>query len=253
MTETTKEYYLLRHDQIFKNVFYRDDELLKYFLTDILSNFYSNLKIETVEVLNTEITKDRAYIRNKTADIFVKAAGKYFNIEINIDSSRRTINRNFFYLASKLMEYVKKKKKYLRIPEHVQINFNFDGNKKKGFEIQGYGNLETGEVTMPFIKTININVDYFRNIWYTTNKNKEFYDKFKNIIVFGLDEKEFKNLEDDDKYMKKLINDVETLNKDPDFYQWMTDEEDIECQVNSSFIEGKEEGIEQGTRQGIEL
>ena len=27
MTETTKEYYLLRHDQIFKNVFYRDDEL----------------------------------------------------------------------------------------------------------------------------------------------------------------------------------------------------------------------------------
>jgi len=93
-----------------------------------------------------------------------------------------------------------------------------------------------------FLFTININVDYFRNIWYTTNKNKEFYDKFKNIIVFGLYEKEFKNLEDDYKYMKRLINDVENLNKDPDFYQWMTDEEDIECQVNSSFIEGKEEG-----------
>ena len=256
MTGTTKEYYLLRHDQIFKNVFYRDDELLKHFLTDILSNFYSNLKIDTVEVLNTEITKDRVYIRNKTADIFVKAAGKYFNIEINIDSSRRIINRNFFFLTSKLTEYVKKKHRYLNIPEHVQINFNFNGKKKKGFEILGYGNLETGEVTMPFVKTININVDYFTNIWYTTGKTKEFYDKYKNIIVFGLAENDFKSLEDDDKYMKKLVNDVETLNKDPDFYQWMTDEEDIECQVNSSFIEGKEEGIEQGieqgTRQGIE-
>ena len=131
MSDKKTNFYTLSADPVFKNVFYRDEKLLKRFLTDILSNFYSNLKIDTVEVLNTEITKYRAYIRNKTADIFVKAAGKFFNIEINIDSSRRTINRNFFYLASKLMEYVKKKKKYLRIPEHVQINFNFDGNKKK--------------------------------------------------------------------------------------------------------------------------
>lgn len=215
MVDNNKKYYLLRYDKVFKNVFYRDYNLLKKFLTDILSNFYDNL-------------------------------------EINIDSGFKTMYRNFFFLINALVEHIKKGENYTNIREHIQINFNFDGKSKEGFEVLQYGNFKTNTVSIPFLKTININIDYFKDKWYNSDKPKDFYEKYKSIIVFGLDEDEFKGLKDDDKYMEKLKNDVDTLNKDPEFYQAMTDEEDIKFQVNSSFIEGKEEGIEQGTRQGIE-
>ena len=70
--------------------------------------------------------------------------------------------------------------------------------------------------------------------------------------MFGLTEYELKNLKDSDDYMKKIKDDVIKLNKDPNFYQAMTDEEDREMIENSIFISGKQEGIKQGTRQGIE-
>ena len=74
--------------------------------------------------------------------------------------------------------------------------------------------------------------------------------------MFGLIEEELKNLEDSDDYMKKIKDDVIKLNRDPNFYQAMTDEEDREMIENSIFISGKQEGIkqgiEQGTRRGIE-
>ena len=72
MKEEKKSFYALSADPVFKNVFYRDTNLLKRFLTDILSNFYNNLKIDNLEIQNTEISKDRIYIKNKTVDILCK-------------------------------------------------------------------------------------------------------------------------------------------------------------------------------------
>ena len=64
-----KKFYSLANDSVFKNVFYRDDALLKRFLTDILSAFYDNVDIKDFKVLNTELTKDKLYIKNKVVDI----------------------------------------------------------------------------------------------------------------------------------------------------------------------------------------
>ena len=71
MNKEKKSFYTLNADPVFKNVFYRDEKLLKRFLTDILSNFYDNLVIDEIEIKNTEIPKDRIYIKNKTVDILV--------------------------------------------------------------------------------------------------------------------------------------------------------------------------------------
>ena len=102
------------------------------------------------------------------------------------------------------------------------------------------------------MRTIDIDVDYYKDKWYNSGKSKEYYEKFKSIIMFGLTEEELMNLEDSDNYMKKIKDDVIKLNGDPNFYQAMTDEEDREMIENSIFISGKQEGIKQGTRQGIE-
>ena len=233
-----------------------DDKLLKRFLTDILSAFYDNVDIKNFKVLNTELTKDRLYIKNKVVDILVDIGTKVINIEVNVKYDEYRIYRNFFYLASSTIASMKKDMKFVDVREHVQFNFNFKKNYKDGYKISEYGDLSTGEVTIPFMRTIDIDVDYYKDKWYNSGKSKEYYKKFKCIIMFGLTEEELMNLEDSDNYMKKIKNDVIKLNGDPNFYQAMTDEEDRQMIENSIFISGKQEGIkqgiEQGTRRGIE-
>ena len=68
--------------------------------------------------------------------------------------------------------------------------------------------------------------------------------------MFSFDEDEFKSLKDSDKYMKKIKNDVEKLNNNTEFYQWMTDEEDRQMMENSAKKEGIEEGIKEGIEEG---
>ena len=58
-------FYTLKADPVFKNVFYRDDNLLKRFLSDILSIFYDDVHIDKVKVLNTELTSDYFILRTK--------------------------------------------------------------------------------------------------------------------------------------------------------------------------------------------
>ena len=230
-----KKFYSLANDSVFKNVFYRDDKLLKRFLTDILSVFYDNVDIKDFKVLNTELTKDRLYIRNKVVDILVDIGTKIINIEVNvkyddyriyrnffylasstIESMKKDnyrIYRNFFYLASSTIESMKKDMNFVDVKEHVQFNFNFKKNYKNGYKISEYGDLSTGEVTIPFMRTIEIDVDYYKDKWYNSGKPKEYYEKFKSIIMFGLTEYELKNLKDSDDYMKKIKDDVIKLNK----------------------------------------
>ena len=123
-----------------------------------------------------------------------------------------------------------------------------------GFEISEYTNITRGINKIPFVRTIDINVDYFKDTWYNLvgRKKEEYYDKYKSIIMFSFDEEQLKSLKDDDEYMKKIKKDVTELNQDPEFYQWLTDEEDREFLYNSRVIRYKREGIEEGTRQGIE-
>ena len=124
-----KKFYTLQTDAVFKNVFYRDDKLLKRFLTDILSVFYDNVDIKDFKVLNTELTKDRLYIRNKVVDILVDIDTKVINIEVNVKYDDYRIYRNFFYLASSTIESMKKDMNFVDVKEHVQFNFNFKKNK----------------------------------------------------------------------------------------------------------------------------
>ena len=84
--------------------------------------------------------------------------------------------------------------------------------------------------------------------WYNSGKEKEYYEKFKSIIMFGLNDNELKMLKDEDDYMKKVKKEVLDLNQDPEFYQWLTDEEDRQFLYNSRVIRYKCEGLEEGSK-----
>ena len=244
------KFYGLKYDSVFKNVFYRDKELLKKFLSDILSIYYDkDIIVKEVKLLNLELTKDRFYIKNKTVDIRVDTGEKIINCEINLSYDKETEIRNFCFLSQAVNESIKKGHDYVNIKDHIQFNFNFMKNKTQGVEESRYENITTNTPKFTFMKTIDINVDYFMDTWYNSGKEKEYYDKFKSIIMFGLDDNELKMLKDEDVYMKKIKKEVLDLNKDPEFYQWLTDEEDKEFLYNSRVIRYKREGIEQGSKE----
>ena len=189
-----KKFYSLKYDQVFKNVFFRDINLLKYFLTNILNLFYDDFYIDDIEIKNTELSKDRLYIKNKCLDILVKTGNKIINLEINTSYNSYTKNRNLIYLFNSIIDDTHKSDKYTLDNEHIQINFNFN-------------------------------------------------------------EDELLNLKDCDNFMDKIKDDITSLNKDDDFYQFMTDEEDQRRMLNSlvddSFDKGVNQGIAQGINQGI--
>ena len=52
------------------------------------------------------------------------------------------------------------------------------GVKAQGIKESRYENITTHTPKFKFIKTIDINVDYFMDTWYNSGKEKEYYDKF---------------------------------------------------------------------------
>ena len=237
-----KKFYSLKYDQVFKNVFFRDINLLKYFLTNILNLFYDDFYIDDIEIKNTELSKDRLYIKNKCLDILVKTGNKIINLEINTSYNSYTKNRNLIYLFNSIIDDTHKSDKYTLDNEHIQINFNFNDS---GYDIESYHILEdtTNKLFTNVFRIININVDYFYNEWYNLSKDNSFFKKYKNIIIMNFNEDELLNLKDCDKFMDKIKNDITSLNKDDDFYQFMTDEEDQRRMLNSLVDDSFDKGV----------
>ena len=245
-----KKFYSLKYDQVFKNVFFRDINLLKYFLTNILNLFYDDFYIDDIEIKNTELSKDRLYIKNKCLDILVKTGNKIINLEINTSYNSYTKNRNLIYLFNSIIDDTHKSDKYTLDNEHIQINFNFNDS---GYDIESYHILEdtTNKLFTNVFRIININVDYFYNEWYNLSKDNSFFKKYKNIIIMNFNEDELLNLKDCDNFMDKIKDDITSLNKDDDFYQFMTDEEDQRRMLNSLVDDSFDKGVNQGITQGI--
>ena len=237
----TKEYLTLKYDVVFKNVFYRDSELLKDFISSILNNFY-DIQIDKIEIKNAELTKNRVYIKNKTIDILVIANNKVINMELNNNRySKTTKLRNLSYLFSAYVEDIHTSKTYQTGKEYLQINFNFQGKNKRGFSsyyLREDNNLN--DILVNNIRIININVDYFLDKWYNSSNKEEYLKKYKYIILIGMSKEELRKIKGDDKMLKRVRNDIEKLNQSEDFYQLFTDEEDLEYYGNGLYSEGME-------------
>ena len=160
VVEKTK-FYTLQADPVFKNVFYRDTNLLKRFLTDILSDFYDNFHIENITILNTELSKDKLYIKNKTVDILVDIGTKKINCEVNTKYTSEHVYRNFLYLIQSTIQDMRKNMDYVDIEDHIQININFMGKRAQGYEVSEYTNITTGRCKIPFVRTIDVSVKSF--------------------------------------------------------------------------------------------
>jgi len=78
--------------------------------------------------------------------------------------------------------------------------------------------------------------------WYNHNRSNEYYQRYKYMLIVGMEKEDLDKIPMEDKDMKDIKDEINKLNEDEDFYQYMTDEEKLR---KSFYAEGKEEGIKE--------
>ena len=115
-------------------------------------------------------------------------------------------------------------------------------------------NLERNVDNDPFVRNFiiyDINMVKCKNLWYT--KDEEF-DKYKYLMMLDLDEEKLEDLSKKDKVVSKYMEILEEVNKDPEFREYMSAEEDARKMENSHLGEARTEGITQGkSERNIEI
>ena len=222
-------------------------DLLIYLLEGILK-----VKIKEVEYLNLERNVDNIYVKRKHFDLNLKTDVGRIQVEVNTSTDEYVNPRNMAYLCDIYSHYTLKGEEYSEDVNIIQINFSYHLKDKKDLRIYYYQDQE-GKRYINNLKTYEINMEKYKNYWYTKDVQK--IEDNKEIIMLDLEPKELSNLSKSDRMVEKYMKEIERVNDDPDFHEYMSAEEDnrkIENSIRSSMIrKGLKEGLEKGIKQGI--
>ena len=159
-------------------------------------------------------------------------------VEVNADYDMSKKLRNTAFICDTYSHLALKKEKYTDDILVIQINLSYRNVKDK------YINkiMIRDEDNDPFIRNFiiyDINMIKCKNLWYT--KDKEF-DKYKYLMMLDLNEEKLECLSKKDKVVSKYMETLEEVNKDPEFREYMSAEEEARKMENSHLDEARAEG-----------
>ena len=112
------------------------------------------------------------------------------------------------------------------------------------------GNEMCGHLIFPFInfKIYELNMDKYKEFWYDNDKRKIEDNKY--LIMLDLEPKDLVKLSKNDRMVESFMRNLEEVNQDSEFREYMSAEEDNRKIMNSLKKEYKEEGLKEGIEQG---
>ena len=243
MLETKEKFYTCRSDRAFKEVFMREDS------KDILSKVLEavlEVEVKDIMFLNLERNVDNIHVRRKYFDMFLDTNIGKIQVEVNADYDMSKKLRNTAFICDTYSHLTLKGEKYTDDILVIQINLSYENVKDK------YINkiMIRDEDNDPFVRNFiiyDINMVKCKNLWYT--KDKEF-DKYKYLMMLDLNEEKLEDLSKKDKVVSKYMETLEEVNKDPEFREYMSAEEDARKMENSHLDEARAEGISKGISEG---
>ena len=244
------KFYTCRYDRAFKEVFMneKNKDLLIYLLEGILK-----VKIKEVEYLNLEQNVDNIYVKRKHFDLNLKTDVGRIQVEVNASDLGYVRPRNMSYLCGIYSHHVLKGQNYNQDTKIIQINFSYHLKDKEALRIYYVQDKTTKKYVENFI-IYEINMEKYMSFWYT--RDVQAIEKNKEIIMLDLGLEELKTLSKKDRMVAKYMEEIKRVNEDPDFYEFISAEEDnrkIENSIREEMIEkGLKEGLEQGLEQGKE-
>ena len=233
------KFYKALNDGMFKAIFCNKNN---YDLLERLISEAIKIKVIVISASAKEIPKDNIYTKGRTLDVVCKTSdNKIINVEVNNYKTHYIHKRNFTYACQLYSNSVKSGGTYENMPSLFQINLTSNNSEIDDYEVY----YVIGErYHKKFINNFTIcefNVDKLK---------KNCYNEFRFIQSLAGNKNELEKYAEDDKDMSKLNNEVNKLNDDSEFIEFLTNEEEYEIENQSIYDHGFNEGIEQGIEQG---
>ena len=242
-----RKFYKGKVDRVFKSIFANEDDpsLLQEFLSRLLDK-----KIEIIHFLKNEQPIVSVNDKTKTVDLLVKIDNEYTHLEVNTSSNLLIRTRNFNYFTNIYSRKTTRgqiydfKTKFL----HIDLNYNMPINSD--FKYSYFIQTLNGDKYIDNFKIMVFNMDKYMKYWYTNDS--ENIDKYKHLIMLDLEENDLKKLSIGDDFVKEFEDKITNLNNQETFQSFMSYEDDQRLLNNSYKAMAYEEGMEKGTKIGVE-
>ena len=243
LLEKEEKFYTAKYDRAFKEVFLKEEneELLLSVLKESL-----NTKIAKIRQRNIELNSGNIFVRRKYLDILLETDQGLIRIEINSSVEDYLHPRNLAFQCDNYAHYTLVGENYTEDVQIIQINLTYkmqDEELVRRYFIQD----ETGKKYAQNFQIIEWNMDKLMKFWY--DKNEEIIAKYKHIIMLDLPKEELEELSKKDREVEKYMKEIERVNQDPRFREYMSKEEDqkkiYNTQMSKAYNKGeKEKSIE---------
>ena len=243
------KFYNCSYDEAFKNIFLKEEnfDLLEEVLYTVLDT-----RVKILKVRNNELFKENYSIKKKIVDAVIEANNKVVEIEINNERQDFYRPRNMAYICNLYSTNTLSGESYSEDTDFIQINISYNINNKNKIDKFLIQNKDYEKYVNNFI-IYEIDMKKLLKLWYSNSKEKE---KFKYLIMMGLEKDELDSIPKGDTIMNKYKDKITKLNEEPSFQEYMTKEEDdrkmYNTKMNYAKKTGMEEGIKRGIKQGIE-
>lgn len=242
--------YLGNNDKCFKCIFQNplNQDLLGILVQSVTGCRYSNISYSNIE------KNINMYIRKKYLDMNLDFKEALVNIEVNRFNRNYIYPRNTSFICDCYSNNVLVNGKYTEDKNIIQINFSY--GVKSDVPIKKYMILNTDRSdSRPRVKNLiiyEVCMDYILRYWYNRNKHEVNFKnviKYRYFIMLSLNLEELEELYQitKDERIVKYMEELKKVNTEPQFRQFITDEQDIQFIMNTE----KEEGEKRGEKRGI--
>ena len=239
-----EKFYTCKYDRAFKEVFGKEEnkDILKKLLEEILQ-----VEIEKIEYLNLERNVDNVKVKRKHLDLYLETNIGKIQVEVNTTNSKYVKPRNMSYLCDIYSHHTLVGQEYDQDTLIIQININYGQQDEKYIREYRLRDESGKEYIRNFI-IYEINMEKYMKLWY--NKNEKELEKSKYIVMLNLEKEELEKLSKKDKVVIKYMKEIERVNENPKFREYMSAEEDNKKIENSLKREWMEEGLKEGIKEG---
>ena len=239
-----EKFYTCKYDRAFKEVFGKEEnkDILKKLLEEILQ-----VEIERIEYLNLERNVDNIKVKRKHLDLYLETNIGKIQVEVNTTNSKYVKPRNMSYLCDIYSHHTLVGQEYDQDTLIIQININYGQQDEKYIREYRLRDESGKEYVKNFI-IYEINMEKYMKLWY--NKNEKELEKSKYIVMLNLEKEELEKLSKKDKVVIKYMKELERVNENPKFREYMSAEEDNKKIENSLKREWMEEGLKEGIKEG---
>ena len=197
---------------------------------------------------NIELNSGNIFIRRKYLDILLETDQGLVGIEINSSVEDYLHPRNLAFQCDNYAHYTLVGKDYTEKVKIIQINLTYNMKDDELVRIY-YIQDDTGKKYVQNFRIIEWNMDKLMEFWY--DKDEEKIKEYRHLIMLNLTKEELEELSKEDREVRKYMEEIEKVNQDPRFREYMTKEEDQKKIYNTQISKAYNSGISMGISEGI--